>query len=542
MKFVNRVRSWVIVCLPLLGAGIWISACIEIPRLPTPNPGEFSGGSGALPTQVVMSQLPSVTASIAPSPTASPPSTMSHTPANAESPSPGKSPIPSQTATFTPRPTKTPPPTTSPTVQPRILHNVATFQPYVDPSRGPTATPPTAVPTAVPTFELPAGATNILLLGSDEEAGGVSRADSIIIVSVNSRQKTAAMLSLPRDLYVHIPGWTMGRINQAIPVGDGRGHPEGGIGSLKDTILYNFGIPVHYYARIDFDGFKEIIDAIGGLEMAVSCELTDWRLKSPDLDIHVEENWERFTLKQGVHHMDGDLALWYARSRLSTDDFDRNLRQQRVLQAILNQGVDLGLAKEVPSLWSAFQNTVETDMDIGRMLQLSTIAPTVRTNGVQHLHLIYGDIVPWTIPDTNSTVYLPNWFFAQQTVKRLFVPASLNRGNRAPLFVEVVNHTGDEEMAALAADNLAWYGILPVIAEPDQTDAGAIPPNTELIYYGQNFKGSYDWLVSWIFDMGEADIELDSETESEYDYQVVLGADFDPCRPLRYSPREFLDN
>ena len=494
---------------------------------PTPTPANSFGQINSLPT---FTQTTTVTATNSPTASHTPTPTDAGTPTSGPSPTPSNTPRPSRT------PTKTPTASTTPTIEPRSQPEVATFEPFINLSRGPTATPPTAIPTAVPTYEMPAGVTNILLLGEDDDAGGVSRTDTMIVVSINSRDKTASMLSLPRDLYVHVPGWTMGRLNQAQPVGQGRGHPEGGIGALKDTILYNFGIPINYYARVNFDGFVQIVDALGGLEMTINCSLTDWRLISPELDPQDEENWEKFTLDQGVQQMDGDLALWYARSRLSTSDFDRNLRQQQVLRAILNTGVDLGMVTEVPALWGAFQDTVETDMDIGRILQLAAIAPAVRANGIQSLHFVNGDVYPWTIPDTPSTVYLPNWESAQFTVQRLFTPPTLNRGNRVPIFVELFNHTGDDEMALLAAYNLQWYGFIPVIAESDDV----VVENSEITYFGENFKGSYNWLLSWVFDMRQSQINLNSEDESEYDYRVVLGEDFNPCRPLRYNPRENL--
>lgn len=136
-------------------------------------------------------------------------------------------------------------------------------------------TPGVPIPTAAPTIAVPPRTTNILLLGNDdaEMGGGVVRTDSIIVVSINRDRNTASLISIPRDLYVYIPNWTMNRINTAAPYG--------GVSRLKETILYNFGIPIHYHARVDFDVFKQIIDTLGGIEIAVSCQLEDWRLKEP---------------------------------------------------------------------------------------------------------------------------------------------------------------------------------------------------------------------------------------------------------------------
>lgn len=433
-------------------------------------------------------------------------------------------------AADTPRPSATAPPTVAPepTVTPTSL-------PQVEPTaalnitgsmREGEPTPPTAIPSPVPVFELPDGTTNILLLGKDVNADGSgdARTDTMIVVSINRETRTASMISLPRDLYVYMPNRIMSRLNTAVTLG--------GVDLLKQTILYNFGIPIHYYAQVDFDGFKRIVDLLGGVQMAVSCPLQDWRLISPELDPTVEENWEQFRLEAGMHQMDGDLALWYARSRLTTTDFDRGRRQQQLLQGILNQSVDLGLVAKAPELWSTFSDVVETDMDIGRILQLASMAPDVRNNGIQHLYLA-GKMQSWTVPESGASVQLPIWEgedMMEDTFRRLFLPPALNRADRAPITVEIINASQWPAQGLLAADNLAWYGFAPVIGEtrePQET--------TELTYYGENFKGSYDWLFSWVMGKPQSRIQLLDEP-SEYNYRVVIGNDYNPCRPAFDAP------
>jgi hypothetical protein len=177
-------------------------------------------------------------------------------------------------------------------------------------------------------------------------------------------------------------------------------------------------------------------------------------------------------------------------------------------------------------------------MDIGRMLQIASLAPAIRENGVQNLYLL-GKTEPWIVPETNAQVQLPVWEGPDkmsETFQRLFLPPALNKASRAPIVVEVVNATGNPDMAMLAADNLAWYGFVPVLGDED------VPPqeSTTLTYYAPNFKGSYDWMISWIFDLSQGDIILDEETPFDYDYQVILGEDFDPCLNPFYAPQSFL--
>lgn len=342
------------------------------------------------------------------------------------------------------------------------------------------------------------------------------------------------MLSLPRDLYVYIPGWKMDRINLALPHGHGSGYPGGGGALVKDTILYNFGIPIDYYARVGFEGFKQIVDTLGGVEIAVSCQLRDWRLISPELDPNVEENWEQFTLEPGVYEMDGDLALWYARSRRTSNDFERGRRQQQVLRAIFNNGLDRELLPRIPQLWDTYRETVETDLTLPVILQLAALAPDVRENGIQNLYLSYGAVRPWREPSTGSAMQLLQWAEAAPVLGQLMQPPVLNRAGREPIVVAVVSE-GNNIMWRLAADNLAWHGFVPVRASGD----GTTPNHTQVTYYGDNFKGSFDWLLAWVMDVDRAEIGLAPAGTGDppSNYRVVLGYDYDPCRPELEAPR-----
>ncbi len=478
-----------------------------------------------------VAELPAATNSTVDMVAADSTTTVTSTPTSSDGSQSGPTRTPSPTPRSSMTPTRTPSPTVTPTFRPQVAPTLAETAAPTEFREG-VPTPSTAVPSPVPTFETPKEITNILLLGSDTPLDADSvRTDTMIIVSINHDKQTASMISLPRDLYVYHPGKIMARLNTALNLG--------GVEQLEQTILYNFGIPIHYNARIDFDGFQQVVDAMGGVDLALSCRLQDWRLISPDLDPQDEDNWEQFALEPGVHHMDGDLALWYARSRLSTSDFDRGRRQQQLLHAMLNQGVDLNLIAQAPTLWNTYKDAVETNIDIGRLLQFATLAPAIRQNGVQHLYLARGT-QPWMTPD-GAQVQLPIWEGEGnygETFSRLYRPPTLNRAARPPITVEILNASGNPDMAALAADNLAWYGFIPVINEQ-------VPPTeavTRLEYYHDNFKDSYDWLISWIFGRRRSNIEQIEDASFAYDYRVVLGQDYNPCLNQLLQPQEFLDN
>jgi LCP family protein required for cell wall assembly len=522
-----RVVVIVIVALILIAVGLLAFNSYASSISPTMEPSLTVMASA-------VAQLPSETTSKPPAtkePTRALPATNTPKPAKQATPVQGVEILtdipPSRTATPTRTPVPSPTPTSKPLVVPSIRSNG---------DQNGENNP--GIPEPVPTFIIPPGTTNILLLGSDVSlADGIGRTDTMIIVAIDSNRQTASMLSLPRDLYVYIPGWITNRLNTALSHGASSGYQGGAVGQLKDTILYNFGVPIHFYAQVDFGGFKRAVDIANGVDVPVSCELRDWRLISPDLDPDNEDNWELFTLEPGIHHLNGEMALWYVRSRRTTSDFDRGRRQQQILRLMLNQGVDFGLLPDLPNLWSTYKDTVKTDIDIGRLLQLAALAPGVRENGVQHLYIVGNQLQPYTVPESGARVQLPIWENMEDTFQRLFLPPALNRASRPPITVEVVNRSGNPDLALLAADNLEWYGFEPVITEHD-SPAG---DPTSIDYYAQNFKGSYDWLLSWIFDQASQEIELIPDTEYEYNYRVVLGPDYDPCRPQLFAPEIYLD-
>src|SRR5512142_639764 len=216
---------------------------------------------------------------------------------------------------------------------------------------------------------------NFLLIGSDRRPGGSFRTDTMVIAILRPHDGPVSLLSVPRDLWVSIPGWENQRINTAYQHGISVGYPSGGPGLLKDTILYNLGIRIDHTAMVEFDGFRQIVDTLGGVDVPVACPYTDWRLISPDLDPENENNWHLYTTGPGVVHMDGDLALWYARSRQKSNDFDRGRRQQEVLRALFTQGLKAGTLTRIPELYNDLRSTVETDLSLGDLLQLAVYAP-----------------------------------------------------------------------------------------------------------------------------------------------------------------------
>ncbi len=223
---------------------------------------------------------------------------------------------------------------------------------------GPSEASNVEIPPPMPQIPVSEGTVNILILGSDTRPGFYgSRTDTVMILSLDTQNNRVRMISIPRDLYVYIPGWKVNRINTA----DQRGGPE----TVSMTILYNLGIEIHHWARISFNGFISAVNTLGGIDIEVPRTLVD----------ECDEVMVRFPA--GMNHMDGYTALCYARVRKASSDFARTERQQQVIKAIFNKVLSLGGISKAPQLYSQFNDLVESDMDLGDIIPLIPLAASV---------------------------------------------------------------------------------------------------------------------------------------------------------------------
>lgn len=212
---------------------------------------------------------------------------------------------------------------------------------------------------------------NVLLLGSDRRPDDpVWRTDVMMIAFLDPGSGRAAILSLPRDLYVDIPtrGWD--RLNIADFWGEYTKYPGGGPGLMRHVIDENFGIRVDKYARVDFDGFKTIIDTLGGVDVNVPCDLED-----DFIDSSSPTGFRHFSVLAGMNHMDGETALMFVRQRHNTGDVNRALRQQRVVYALREKILSPNIVTKIPALYQQLQSTVQTDfgtIDLPGLVQIGT--------------------------------------------------------------------------------------------------------------------------------------------------------------------------
>jgi LCP family protein required for cell wall assembly len=317
----------------------------------------------------------------------------------------------------------------------------------------------------------------------------------------------------------------MQRINVAFRLGETLNYPGGGPGLIADTIRYNFGIPVHHFAKVEMSGFSRIVDALGGVDVHVNCPYTDWRLRSPNLNQEDERNWRLYTVNSGVIHMDGDLALWYARSRRLSSDFDRSRRQQEVLRALYRQLLQIDLITRIPDVYGELRDTVTTDIDLSALLSLAPLAARINTADIRSRFIGRDQVTSWRVPSSGAQVLVPKAGPIQALVSDAFdfdvtddlVPA-------ASIAVEVLNASGRADWGNLAAERLNYAGFQAFVGSLEPTD----DPSTYLIDFGlAPLEASGEILAA--FGLSDSRLVHLPDSASPFAFRLVVGDDHNPC-------------
>lgn len=239
-------------------------------------------------------------------------------------------------------------------------------------------------------------ALTIMVLGVDTRGdGGDQNADVIILARLDLETEELRSVSIPRDLLVEIPGYGPGKINGAYGLGidEDPGNRVAGVAMMRDTIEYNFGVYIDDYVMVDFDGFKEVVDALGGIEITVPERIVDEAYPTEDYGTRT------FIVEAGRQHMDGETALAYARTRHQDSDDKRRERQMLVIEAMLQRGQDLGSLTRVADLISALSGAALTSFGWNEQLALASMALHFDTASVQMANLEQPLIEPGTADD-----------------------------------------------------------------------------------------------------------------------------------------------
>jgi LCP family protein required for cell wall assembly len=277
---------------------------------------------------------------------------------------------------------------------------------------------------------------NILVVGVDRRPeGGDQNSDVIIIAQLDLIDKELRGVSIPRDLLVEIPGIGFDKINSAYNYGvvANPDDPAAGVSMLRDTIEYNFGIPIDHYVMIDFDGFVKVVDSVGGIEVFVPEDLYD--PEYPTIDYGTEEIF----FPAGMNQMDGETALKYVRTRHQDSDDGRRERQIDVILAILEKGKSLGSISRIDDLIFALGDSAQTSLDLEQQLLLARLALQMDESNITLQTLAPPLIWAGTLETTGAWVYTGDWgpivAFVQEAV---FGPA----GSETPEVDAAPQNTG----------------------------------------------------------------------------------------------------
>ncbi len=460
-------------------------------------------------------------------PTNTPFPTITLTPTNTFTPTNTPTPTNTNTPTNTPTPTATFTPSNTPTFTNTPLPTLPIEGTYATPLRPPVI----AIPERAPLAENDPNIVNILLLGSDISSS-LARTDVIIVVSVNKSSGTVAMWHIPRDLMVYIPGHTMDKINLTFQIGQ-QTWPGGGPALMREMFLYNFGLEIDYYARVDFDDFQAIIRELGNVTVSVDCEITDWRLIDPynaPPEAFTEEGWEpyweRYTLRVGRQELDPYMALWYARSRVTTSDLDRGRRQMDLLRAMYQKAREDGIFNDL-SLFPRALEIIETDMTFEAAASLAPLALSLDLGDIERFSLRQDvHMYSWTTPDDGRFVFRPDWEAIRALVQDFVTPPASNRLRNQAISVEIQDGTlYGLGWGYVAADRLAWEGFNPVVTGNTSNAVGV----TQIYDFTGQAKGSELKRLQDILRVPDENVISQPDPDRQYDYRVIIGRSYQSC-------------
>ncbi|HTK04236.1 MAG TPA: LCP family protein [Candidatus Eisenbacteria bacterium] len=315
---------------------------------------------------------------------------------------------------------------------------------------------------------------NILLLGMGGEGHeGPFLTDTIMVASIKPGTNKVALLSIPRDLIVPLPKFGWRKVNSANAFGELQNSGRGA--DFTRTILEGLlGIDIPYYVRVDFEGFKSVIDSVGGVDIYVERNFTDYTYPTRNYGIQM------VSFKKGWQHMSGEESLKFARSRHGSNgegsDFARAQRQQKVISALKDKLLSAKTFKNpstIANTMAALQSNISTNLQLGEILRLARMAQKVEHLDITHKIIDNGPDSPLT--DSNfggAYVLVPkndDWTGLRQIAANLFdlakpddsAPTPPPSADLAPLQkarVEIQNGTGKSGQARVTATTLQNAG------------------------------------------------------------------------------------
>jgi polyisoprenyl-teichoic acid--peptidoglycan teichoic acid transferase len=375
-----------------------------------------------------------------------------------------------------------------------------------------------------------ASRVTVLLLGLDyrdwDAEDKYSRSDTMILLTLDPLTKSAGILSVPRDMWVAIPGFKHGKINTAYYLGDAYKLPGGGPALAVKTVESFLGVPINYYAQIDFDAFVKFIDEIGGVKITVPEPIT--------IDLLGSGPSTKKNLKPGEQVLPGDHALAYARARYTEGgDFDRATRQQQVIMGIRDRVLDFnllpGLVTKAPTLYKELSSGIRTNMTVDQVIRLALLAQSVPDENIQRgvlgeKYVLFArspDNLSILIPLPDKIHELRDQIFAASGALNPATPGDAAERMRAEApKISLYNGTNDESLESKTREWLSTKGA--IVSQAGNTST-TYPATTIIDYTGNPFTVKY--LVETM-GINHFRIRRDFIPDNPIDIELILGNDW----------------
>ena len=338
---------------------------------------------------------------------------------------------------------------------------------------------------------------NVLLIGTDQRPReGTYNTDTLIVVSIDPLTRQVAMFSLPRDTVdVPVPpgpaqqafgpvytrkinAWFTSVRNRA-DLFPGTSVTRGYNG-LKAIMGNLYGLDIKYFVEVNFEGFKSVVDALGGVTINVQIPVVDDRYPGDGGSL------ERIYIPSGIQHMNGAQALQYARSRHTSSDFDRGQRQQRVLLSLKDSADPRDLIPRLPELVTALKKAIRTDVPVDQLDELLGLASTVDTKDIRSYVFAPPLYQQESQASPRGYIIVPYLDKIRAAVDSAFTSDPADQALREKLAEEaagvwVLNSTGDTNRAARLAGYLEYHGL--AASAPRQKPSGGVRADTTLVIY-----------------------------------------------------------
>jgi LCP family protein required for cell wall assembly len=401
-----------------------------------------------------------------------------------------------------------------------------------------TAVSTSVVPLATATLDLAPEWTdtkriNILLLGIDQRSAlndpGPFRTDTMMIVSIDPIRKTAGILSIPRDLWVSIPGFKQERINNANFLGDANGYPGGGPALAAETVHQVFGIPIDKYLLINFDVFTKVVTTLApdGVQVCPPAAIHDPNY--PDAGT----GFLTVDFPAGCQVLDAEKLLQYARTRHGATDFDRAGRQQEVMRAVRDKVLSVGgiaqFVAQAPKLYSDLTGGFKTNLSLDEILGLGSLVTQIPKDNFHFgvMNYLYVDQAKTT---TGDEVLILKTSAIRSLLQSVFNPevnTSLSdlrsKAEAEKATIVVLNNTDTAGLAGKVRDWLTGKQV--TVTEVGNTPAATNTNTIIRVYTDKLVTAKY---LAALLGLSEDRIQTGGDGLTSKDVSIVVGPDIVP--------------